>query len=193
MERNILIPEQSSYPLAEENGWTKENQDTIKTWQDDIRKSVFIYQSYLDNTSRNLNISLTISLIVGALMTLSNILNVLLGILGIRWVSLGFSSFSFICGAIITIITGLIKLNGWENRILVLSKYIQVLESAWFVIYKELTKTTDRQNARDFIERTGEEYLFLMRSGPPLDFKNYEIFNMKYQTFVNDKIEEITV
>lgn len=193
MERNILIPEADSYPIGNENGWTKENQETIENWQKDIRKSIFIYQSYLDNISKNLNISLVISLIVGALMTLSNILNILLGILGIRWVSLGFSSFSFICGTIITIVTGLIKLNGWENQILVLSKYLQILESSWFVIYKELTKATNRQNAEDFIERTGEDYLFLMRSAPPMNLKSYEIFNLKYKEFVNDKIEEITV
>jgi len=194
MERNILIPEESSYPIGNENGWTKDNFETIKSWQNDIRKSVFIYQTYLDITSRNLKISLTAILIISSLMALSTILNVLLGFLDIRWVAVGFGMFNFMSAATIAIITGIVKLNGWETQILVLSKYLQNLEATWFTIEIELRiSPPERQEAEDFIKRIDGEYLFLMRSAPPMDLKNYEIFNMKYQTFVNDKIEEITV
>jgi len=183
MDKNIHVVDISLNNINDGvNDWTSENYNTVKSWQDDIKKCIFIYQAHLDKINKYLKISLIIILIVSSLVVLIGGLNVLLGVLDIKWVLFSLNVISLVGSVIVTIMTGLIKLNNWQESILVLSKYLQSLELTWFNIEIELRINSDqRQNAKDFIKRLDGEYLFLMRSQPPLKTSEFNMYEQKYK------------
>jgi len=166
----------------EKNGWTEQNEKTIKRWQLDIEKVCFIYNEILSFYIRRLKIALLVALIVGAFVTILAGINSVLIFLELRWLTIMISVFIFVGNAVVIISTGLIKIQHWETRIISLTKYVEKLTTSWFQFEIELSMGADqRQNASDFIKRADGEYLYLMRETPNVTMRDYKNANNIYK------------
>ena len=164
------------------NDWTKSNLDTVRKWQKDIEKSSFIYGELLDKAETNVERVLVVSLLLSTTITLISTLSVTLGLLEHPWVVFAFNIYAAVAGAVIMLGTGFLKIKGWDHTVKHLTKFVEKLDSNWFVFETELSIPPDqRQNAKDFIKRADGLYMYLMQQCPPISGVNYTEANQKYQ------------
>ena len=164
------------------NGWTQENEETVKKWQTDIEKSAFVYGEILLNNSKNMERVLVLTLVISTLMTLLSALAVTLGPLDFKWVVLAFDIVILFGSSIVAVMSGLIKIYGWDETIKKLTRFVQKLDSNWFVFETELSMApVHRTNADDFLQRADGQYMYLMQQCPPISGEDYSEANRKYK------------
>ena len=77
---------------------------------------------------------------------------------------------------------GLIKIYGWDDIIRKLTKFVEKLDSNWFVFETESNiAAAHRTNAEDFIKRADGQYMYLMQQCPPIIGEDYSEANRKYK------------
>jgi len=164
------------------NDWTKENTETIRKWQSDIEKTSFVYGEILAGITVTMQRILIAVLVINAIMTLFSALSVALAFLDKKWVPIGFNIGIGLGAAAVTIMTGIVKIYGWEAMIRNFAKFTEKLDNTWFAIETELTIPPDQRfNAKDFIKRYDGEYMHLMRQCPPITGDDYSNANRKYK------------
>jgi len=100
----------------------------------------------------------------------------------LRWVILAFNIITFLCAGVVTTLNGFVKIFGWDEKLKELTKFVQRLDSEWFVFETELNiPPAQRQDGTDFIKRADGNYMHLMQQCPPITAENYIAANKKYQ------------
>lgn len=208
----VLQPtlEENKIPLAvaateEINGWSAATEGTTRKWQTDIEKSSFIYGELLANNDLRMQQALVSTLLLSVLITLLSSISVVIGALvpsaqnicagntttpivgglnvdHLTWALFAFSIIQTLAAAGIMIWNGLMKIYGWDLNVKNLTKFVQRLDSEWFVFETELNMPpTQRQNGTDFIKRADGDYMHLMQQCPPINGDDYVSANQKYQ------------
>ena len=177
-------------------GWSEENEKTVKKWQIDIEKSALLYSELLFKTMRYMNFVSVSNLILNACMVLFSALTVTLSFLEIQWVGVGFEMTILVLSGIGTILSGLLKIYAWEQKIFELSKFVEKLENEWYSYELEMnTSPSLRVYAADFIKRADKKYLSLMQQSPPIELKEYNKLTQRYKegllTSHFSKIQEV--
>lgn len=170
------------------NGWSKNTQDTVTKWQDDLSESSFIYGEKLEEHENKLKLYLNIASIVGAVMALLTTISGLLILFLdtspppcdaqntippsneatiLKWVIFSINLL-LACGAFcITITQELRKNYNLEENIKTLTKYIGKLDGLWAVFQTELSiSPEERQNGSDFIKRQDGNYMNIIQDAP---------------------------
>ena len=174
------------------NDWSVETESTARKWQKDIAKSSFIYGELLANNDLRMQQVLVTTLLLSVLMTLLSTLSVALGALDfsslgvsattLKWAVFTFNIVTACAAAIVMVGNGLMKIFGWDLNVKNLTRFVQRLDSEWFVFETELNiPQAQRQNGTDFIKRADGDYMHLMQQCPPIDGDDYVSANQKYQ------------
>ena len=136
---DVPIDPEPSPPV---NGWDVETEATVRKWQKDIEKSSFIYGELLLNNDTYMQRVLVITLLLSVVGTLLSSINVALGALAIensvmgfnvKWVVFAFNIVMAIASAIVLGGNGFMKIRNWDNNVKNLTKFVQRLDSEWFV------------------------------------------------------------
>lgn len=196
------LKQRASNPKEEDdenwnNGWTPQVEATIRKWQKDIEKSSFIYSELLANNNNRMQQALVATLLLSALITLLSALSVALGALTttvavnatttstsehITWTLFTFSIVQTLAGIGIVVWNGLLKVYGWDVAVQNLTRFVERLDSQWFVFETELSiPAAQRLNGDDFIKRADGDYMHLMQQCPPIMGDDYVAANQKYQ------------
>lgn len=174
IDHDLIEDYQNNHQNNHQNGWTEENCKTVRKWQSDIEKISFVYSEILSKFIIYLRVALILSLIISVISTILSALTITLSFLEIKWIPIAFNIVIFISAGCVTVLTGIIKIYGWENNITALTKFVEKLDNTWFVIETELSISSDqRQNAIDFIKRYDGEYMHLMRICPVITEAQY--------------------
>lgn len=182
LKQKINQLEQETYITMIENDWTEQNEKTVKTWQEDIQKTSFVYGEILSDVTIKLRQILIALLCINAVLTLLSTVNVALEFLNIKWLSIVFNITTAVGSAIVTVLAGLIKIYNWEDIITTYNTFIGYLDTIWFNIETELSINSDqRMNAKDFIKRYDGEYMYLMRQCPSISGEKYSRATRKYK------------
>jgi hypothetical protein len=186
------------------NGWTRETEETARKWQKDIEKSSFIYGELLANNDHRMQQALVSTLLLSVLITLLSTVSLVIGALvpqtqcgsgastiapitgldvrSLTWALFAFSVIQAVAAAGILVWNGLMKIYGWDQNVKKLTKFVQRLDSEWFVFETELNIPREqRQNGEDFIKRADGNYMHLMQECPPISGDDYVAANHKYQ------------
>lgn len=169
-------------------GWDAQTEATIKKWQGDISKSSFIYGEQLEGHTRRLQRALIITLVAGSIMTVLAAVSITIG----QYVDhpaakITFDAVLLVGAAIVTIVNGLNAIFGWDFEVRRLTRFIERLDSQWFVFETEMNIPRDqRQPARDFIMRADGDYMHLMQQCPYISVADYVTANKSYQTQLSE-------
>lgn len=164
------------------NNWTQENEKTVKKWQLDIEKTSFVYGEVLLNTTFKMNLILFTTLIINTLNSLLAALTVTLAFLNIKWVGISFEIVILISSGLATVLGGILKILKIDDRVQDLSKFVEKLDSAWFMFEVQMNVSSDqRGDAKDFIKRADSQYMSLMQQCPPINTKEYIKADHKYK------------
>jgi len=174
------------------NDWSPETEATARKWQRDIEKSSFVYGELLANNDHRMQQVLVTTLMLSALMTLLAALSAALGALqpatlgisaaGLKWTVFTFSVLIALSASMVMLGNGIMTIYGWDSNVKNLTKFVQRLDSEWFVFETELNiPKNQRQNGIDFIKRADGNYMHLMQQCPPISGDDYVNANQKYQ------------
>jgi hypothetical protein len=199
------LPSQSSTAVVEEGwdngelpplqGWNDANEDTIKDLQNNISKSSFVYSELMDHNEGRVQMTLVVTLIVGALMTLLAAVSVAVSVFGgvetttqqsptswVEWTTFAFNILMLFGAGVVTVFNGLVKIYSWDEKFKELTRFVEKLDSQWHVFDTELKMPPEyRQNAKDFIIRANADYSHLMQQCPHISVQEYVSANQSYQ------------
>jgi len=194
MNNDCMIEMDNIEPTnSNENNWSNNNTHTIEKWSKSVELTSFVYNDVLDKHTASVQIILIIVLVLGAIMTIISGINVALGTISSInsvWIVFGLNVALFCCAAGITIATGLIKINSWDDRITDYTIYIERLSALWVILKSELDMSAEnRINAADFIKRMHGQYINLIQQGPQIGWKECQESTNKYKNknFTNFK------
>lgn len=157
------------------NEWDQTNTKTINKWRKGVEITSFVYNDVLDQYTVAIQRVLILIIIFGALITVISGINVALGTIttiNSVWIVFGLNVAIFLCGAGITISTGLIKLNSWDDKIRSYAEYVERLSGLWIILKSELDMSAEyRIQAGDFIKRMHGQYINLIHQGPQISWK----------------------
>ena len=170
------------------NGWDKKTEGTIKKWQRDISKSSFIYGEELEHNNKRIQTALVTTVITGSLMTITAAILITLNTYNESLVpKFILEGLMLIGGGIVTTVNGFIKIFGWDSKVKELVKFIERLDSQWFVFETQMSIPPEqRQLAREFIKRIEGDYMHLMQECPYISVADYIAANQSYQTQLSE-------
>ncbi len=176
-----------------ENDWTEKNLNTIIKWRDDIAKNSFIYGQLLDTKEFYLQMILVLTLILGTLITILAGVSVALSTLDVdsnfQWVIFWFNIIMLCSSGTIITLNGIVKIFSLDDKIKILTKIIEKLDTQWFIFETELNKPSNqRENAKDFIKRVDGDYMHLMQICPHVGINDYVKANKRYQESLSNNL-----
>lgn len=190
---NNKMSEDDKYQLSDHydypNGWTPQNEATLKKWLISITQATDIYQSVLDDKKNIYNKILVISLIIIFIGTvISAILTVFSGIDKYKTLILILNAIGFVINGIVTILNGTIKIYNFDEDIKIFSTYIERLDQFYSTIVAQiLLDSSLRKNAKEFIEINNKTYITLIQTAPYIKSSIYRKYKSKYDEYRDNK------
>jgi hypothetical protein len=167
------------------HGWTEENTSIVTGWKAKIEEMSFIYSDAALRYGRKLQVVLVLSLLVGVIMTVLSALTLTLGPLGNQWVVLGINISLLGGSALISVMTGLVKVFSWDDKGKSYGDYSQQLFAFWTVLDSEMTLPPEhRMRASEFIKRKVNENAGLLQQGPTISAADYSISTHNYKNSI---------
>lgn len=170
------------------NGWNRATEGTISKWQRDISKSSFIYGEQLEANNARLQVALIVTVLVGSLMTILASVSITINSFVDNFAAtISLDAILLVGAAVITTTNAFVKVFGWDSKVKELVRFIEKLDTQWFVFETEMNIPRDqRQTARDFIMRADGDYMHLMQQCPYISVSDYVAANQSYQTQLSE-------
>lgn len=206
----FIPPNISSGPItpinAPINGWTNESIETLNRWRDNLNKLSFIYDvvgmKYIQRNDKYLIIIAICSGLIGLLGTMSASLlvpnntdqNTIIQTNSSNissndssapyyWVVFGINIISALLGSISALLSYIIKLKDWQNKIKLIFEAIKNIDTLYVVINTQsLLPCELREDGAAFITKTNIELSRVLQSCPNIDPDDYEMANLKYES-----------
>jgi hypothetical protein len=163
------------------NGWTPDKDDLLQTWRNQLFSSSFVYGVVLEKYNRRFN---RIQIITASLSALITMLGVVLSTLGSDniWVNRGFGIAVAIIGAVVTILTNIAKINGWDTYTATIAKLIQNLDNLYTRVTNEsYLPKPNRTPAIQFITEFQKDLNQATQNQPHISVTDYQIAEQLYQ------------
>lgn len=167
------------------NGWSPENEATLKKWLTSITQATYIHQNVLDNKRNIYNRILVVSLIISSIGTIASAVSTTsLALESNKILLLILNSILFGINVLITVLNGTIKLYNFDEDIKIFSMYIEKLDQFYSLIISQiLLDTSLRQNAKKFIEINNKTYTTLIQQSPSIKSSVYRKYRSKYDDY----------
>lgn len=200
ISNNII---QTQYP----NNWSPANVDVLRNWKLSLAKASFIYQYFLETTRTRLNRILVIALIISTISTIiSGISTIALTVNSAttivssnlttttttenptyKLVALIINAIVFFLSAVMTLLTGIIKIYKLDETVALITPYIARIDQIYSKIANELVlPDSSREDAITFIKRESDNYLNLIQQSPDIDKSIESQALLKYNDYLKD-------
>jgi hypothetical protein len=171
------------------NNWSQKNLTTLKEWKTTIAKSSFIYDTVNQKYDTRLKRFLLIAFIINGVSTLISTISA--AVLGINPALTTVGFWLSVVIAIVqlggTIVTGAVKIYGWDTLVKNISVYIQKLDSFYATISSELILSDMlREDANKFIIKQNEQFTQIIQSQPVIYPTDYDKALVKFDEFIKD-------
>lgn len=174
------------------NGWTAQNNQTLRAWKTSLAKASFIYEYVLEEDRNQLNKILICSLIISTLSTVISGISTIALTVGddkpeYKTTALVINSILILLGALTTALTGAIKIYKLDDIVASISSYIVKIDQIYSEIANQLVLPDAlRENAITFIKKESENYLNLIKQSPNIESSKEREAIKKYNEFLED-------
>ena len=172
--------EEEQHSAVVVNGWTVENEQTLKSWLHHTDLACFVYNDTAEWYEKLMTVITVVTILLSGVITAISVVAITLGSVSMVWVFVLNGIIAVASGAI-TIGNGLVKMlfMAYSQRQYV--QYVGRLQSFWMQVNSELhLSASERFDADDYIRRMNGQYEILMQLGPAISKKTCDTAIEKY-------------
>jgi hypothetical protein len=157
------------------NDWSSDNIALLNAWEEQMTKSLFIYEYVLEKYKNKLNKWLTLTLLCTTISALlAGVASALSAVGTYMWVLFAFNIVTVVVSVIGSFVNGYINMEGWPDLITLISGYCDKLTTFLCTIKATtILPLTLRPKGDDFITKENTIYTSLIQRPPQITLSDY--------------------